>query len=143
MKDNIRLVHLGRKTKLPQAVVAELTETIKLTSRNTGMVLGLALNYGARSEIMDAAIDIVQKCQAGRLQIQSIDQQQFSDHLYTSGWHDPDLLIRTSGEMRVSNFLLWQIAYTVFYFTDTYWPDFSEQELKKAIRAYAKRSRQY
>lgn len=138
VEEKIKFVHFGRKVKLPRSVLVELKETVRITSRNTGMNFGLALNYGARAEILEAVKRIACECQSGRLRIDSIDEHIFGDHLYTTGWYDPDLLIRTSGEMRVSNFLLWQIAGAVFHVTETYWPDFNENELDKAIAGYSR-----
>jgi len=141
MEDNVRLVHLGRTNELPRTVEMELAETVNITSDNTGMVLGFALNYASRAEITDAIKKIVEEYQTGELKLDSIDQQCLGDHLGTAGWCDPDLLIRTSGEMRMSNFLLWQISHTEFFVTDTLWPEFDTYELEKAIKTYAKRSR--
>jgi undecaprenyl diphosphate synthase len=107
------------------------------------MVLGLALNYGARAEIADAVKKIAQEYEAGQLELEAINQACISNHLYTAGWHDPDLLIRTSGEMRISNFLLWQISYTEFYVTETLWPDFGADSLDEAVKAYARRARRF
>lgn len=141
MKHNVRLRHLGRVDGLPQKVTDALAETISITSKNDGMTLGLALNYGSRSEIADAAKSIAEKVKAGQLDIDQIDPQCVSDHLYTAGWPDIDLLIRTSGELRVSNFLLWQISYAEFYVTDKYWPDFGKQDMDLSIEIFAGRSR--
>ena len=143
MRNNAKLAHLGRTEKLPEMVTDALAETVRLTSSNTGMVLGLALNYGARTEIVDAIKRIAQEYKAGELKLDAIDQACVSNHLYTAGWAEPDLLIRTSGEMRISNFLLWQVSYTEFYVTDTLWPDFGAGDLAEAIRAYAGRSRRF
>lgn len=143
MKNNVRLIHLGRLAQLPSAVKKELAETIKLTTANTGMALALALNYGGRVEIIDAVKKIAQKCKKGQLSIEDIDEQCISRHLYTAGLAEPDLLIRTANEMRVSNFLLWQISYSEFYVTKTLWPDFKKSDLEEAILAYAKRDRRF
>lgn len=143
MRNNVRLLHLGQTKRLPKIVTDALAETVRLTSTNTGMVLGLALNYGARTEIVEAVKKIAQEYKDGKLQLDAIDQVCVSNHLYTAGWHDPDLLIRTSGEMRISNFLLWQVSYTEFYVTETLWPDFGAEDMDEAIRAYAGRSRRF
>ena len=143
MKNNVKLIHLGRSAQLPPAVKTELTKTIELTTANTGMTLALALNYGGRAEIIDAAQKIAQKHKKGKLRLKDIDEQCISRHLYTAGLADPDLLIRTANEMRISNFLLWQISYSEFYVTKTLWPDFKKSALKKAILAYAKRTRRF
>ncbi len=143
MENDIRLVHLGQKERLPEKVVGALEETMDITSDNDGMVLGLALNYGARAEITDAVKKIAAKCSAGELDPEDIDENCIADHLDTANLSDPDLLIRTSGEMRISNFLLWQISYTEFYVTDTHWPAFTNEELDKAIIAYSQRLRRF
>jgi undecaprenyl diphosphate synthase len=143
MRNNVKLVHLGRTEKLPKMVTDVLAETVRLTEGNTGMVLGLALNYGARTEIVEAVKKIAQGYKDGELVLDAIDQVCVSNHLYTGGWRDPDLLIRTSGEMRISNFLLWQISYTEFYVTETLWPDFGADSLDEAVKAYARRARRF
>lgn len=143
MKNNVKLIHLGRLAQLPPAVKKELTKTIELAATNTGMTLALALNYGGRVEIIDAAKKIAQKYKKGQLSLKDIDEQCISQHLYTAGLAEPDLLIRTANEMRISNFLLWQISYSEFYVTKTLWPDFKKSDLEKAILAYAKRNRRF
>ena len=143
MKNNVRLLHLGRLAQLPPSVKKELTKSMQMTAANTGMRLVLALNYGGRTEIIDAARKIAQKYKSGKLRLQDIDEQCVGRHLYTAGLPDPDLLIRTANEMRISNFLLWQISYSEFYVTKTYWPDFKKADLEKAIRAYAQRQRRF
>ncbi|MBN2019214.1 MAG: isoprenyl transferase [Sedimentisphaerales bacterium] len=143
MEDNVKLVHLGRMERLPQIVKKALTDTAKATEKNTGMVFALALNYGSRVEIIDATREIARKHKAGRLSLEDIDEKCIDSHLYTAGLPDPDLLIRTANEMRVSNFLLWQISYCEFYVTETLWPDFEKADLEKAILAYAKRTRRF
>jgi undecaprenyl diphosphate synthase len=143
MEDNAKLVHLGRMAQLPAEVKIELTKTMELTSKNTGMVFALALNYGGRAEIIDATREIARKHKAGKIALEDIDEKCISNHLYTAGLPDPDLLIRTANELRVSNFLLWQISYSEFYVTETLWPDFQQADLEKAILAYAKRTRRF
>jgi len=143
MDNNVRLIHLGRVSDLPSAVKEELAETIKLTSSNTGMVLGLALNYSGRAEIVDAVRKIADMHKRGTLKIKDINEHLFGQFLYAPQLPDPDLLIRTANEMRVSNFLLWQISYSEFYVTKTFWPDFKKSDLEKAILAYAKRARRF
>ena len=143
MENDIRLVHLGQKERLPREVVNALDETMEITSDNEGMVLGLALNYGARTEITDAVKKIAAQCNAGELSLEDIDEDCIADHLDTANLPDPDLLIRTSGEMRISNFLLWQISYAEFYVTDVHWPAFTNEELDKAIIAYSQRLRRF
>lgn len=143
MENNVRLRHVGRRDPLPQEVLDALDETIEITGTNTGMILGLALNYGSRTEIVDAVRTLAQKAKDGQIDPQAIDADAISDHLYTAGWHDPDLLVRTSGEMRISNYLLWQISYAEFYVTDAYWPDFTPEELDKAIYSFGSRHRRF
>jgi undecaprenyl diphosphate synthase len=143
MRDNVRLVHLGRMSGLPQMVIESLLETMELTRSNTGMVLALALNYSGRAEIVDAAKKIAQAHKEGRLGLEDIDEECISEHLYTAGLADPDLLIRTASELRVSNFLLWQISYSEFYVTDDLWPEFDKVSLEKAFLAYAHRDRRF
>ena len=143
MKNNVKLIHLGRIEGLPVSVQKELFETMDLTSANTGMVLALALNYGGRAEIIDATKEIAHKYKKGKLALKDINEQTISRHLYTAGLAEPDLLIRTANEMRISNFLLWQISYSEFYVTKTLWPDFKKRSLEKAIMAYAKRTRRF
>jgi undecaprenyl diphosphate synthase len=143
MDNNIKLIHLGQKAGLPDSVLEELEKSMAMTSENTGLTLALALNYGGRTEIIDAVRAIVRKCVDGELQIEDIDQECFSGYLYTGGLADPDLLIRTANEMRISNFLLWQISYSEFYVTKTLWPDFTGESLDEAICEYAKRNRRF
>lgn len=143
MKNNVKLVHLGRSAGLPAPVQNELRKTMEITDANTGMILALALNYGGRTEIIDATIQIAQEYKNGKLRLRDIDEQCVSRHLYTAGLAEPDLLIRTANEMRISNFLLWQISYSEFYVTKTLWPDFKNSSLENAILAYAKRNRRF
>jgi undecaprenyl diphosphate synthase len=137
--NNIRFNVIGRAEELAPDIVHELGDAERKTARNTGMLFNIALNYGGRTEIVDAA----RRALAAGLPPDALDEQKFSEFLYTSGQPDPDLLIRTSGEMRVSNFLLWQIAYAEIYVTDTLWPDFRCRHLLEAILAYQKRDRRY
>lgn len=143
MRNNVRLVHLGSLERLDAELINALTETIEITGKNSGMVLALALNYGGRDEIINAVKNIARECKDRKYDIDSINQDCISNHLYTAGLIDPDLLIRTADEMRVSNFLLWQISYAEFYVTDVFWPDFTEQELEKALLAYSGRVRRF
>jgi undecaprenyl diphosphate synthase len=143
MKNNVKLIHLGRLVPLSPQVTTELAKTVEMTAGNTGMVLALALNYSSRVEIVDAIRAIATECSDGRLQLDDIDEKCVSRHLYTADLAEPDLLIRTANEMRVSNFLLWQISYTEFYVTETLWPDFEGKDLEDAILAYAKRQRRF
>ena len=143
MKNNVKLIHLGRMAGLPSPVQRELAKTIDETETNTGMKLALALNYGSRAEIVDATQKIAQEYKNGKLQLKDIDEQCISRHLYTAGLAEPDLLIRTANEMRISNFLLWQISYSEFYVTKTLWPDFNKTSVDEAILAYAERNRRF
>jgi len=139
LKNNIRFRVIGREDELAPDVQGELKMAEEQTSRNTGMLFNIALNYGGRAEIVEAA----RRAIASGISAADLDEQRFGDLLYTAGQPDPDLLIRTSGEMRVSNFLLWQIAYAEIWVTDTLWPDFRKQHLLEAILAYQKRDRRY
>ncbi len=143
VQNNIRLSAIGRLEDLPQDVQRTLQETIKKTERCDGMVLNLALSYGGRSEILHAVQGILSHVKGGKIKPEEINVQRFSQYLWTSGLPDPDLLIRTSGEFRISNFLLWQIAYTELYVTETLWPDFDRKELEKAIIDYQSRERRF
>ena len=137
--NNIRFVVIGRQEALAPDVRDELAAAMDRTAANTGMQFNIALNYGGRAEIVDAARRAIR---AG-IEPDALDERQFGDLLYTAGQPDPDLLIRTSGEMRISNFLLWQIAYAEIWVTDTLWPDFRARHLLEAILAYQKRERRY
>ena len=143
MNNNVKLLHLGRVAGLPETVRNDLTDTMEMTSANTGMKLALALNYGGRAEIVDATRKIAQKCNNGELSLDDINEKCVSDHLYEARLADPDLLVRTANEMRISNFLLWQISYSEFYITKTLWPSFKEASVEEAILAYAKRTRRF
>ena len=139
-RQNIRLTAIGRLDALPDQVRAELDAAIKKTANNAGMQLNLAINYGGRAEIVDAVKQLVKDAKHGDIEI---DEQAISARMYSAGTPDPDLLIRTSGEMRVSNFLLWQIAYAELYVTSTLWPDFTRADLLRAILDYQKRDRRF
>ncbi len=144
MQDNrIAFRAIGNLSRLPVEVQRELAKTEAATAEGTEMVLTLALSYGARSEIVAAARALAREVEAGRLRPEDIDQARFARHLFTVDLPDPDLLIRTSGEFRLSNFLLWQSAYTELYFTPTLWPDFREEEFVKAIWEYQQRDRRF
>jgi undecaprenyl diphosphate synthase len=143
IKNNIRLSAIGRLEDLPPAVLATLQETMKMTKHCDGMTLNLALSYGGRAEILHAAKEIISDLRIGKIRPEEITEQRFSQYLWTWGLPDPDLLIRTSGEFRISNFLLWQIAYTELYVTETLWPDFNREELLKAIADYQSRERRF
>src|SRR5499426_1067353 len=139
LKNNIRFRVIGREEDLSNDVREELELGVRQTEKNTGMLFNIALNYGGRAEILDAAKRVL----AAGINPDDLDERRFSDFLYTAGQPDPDLLIRTSGEMRVSNFLLWQIAYSEIWVTETLWPDFRRRHLLEAVLAYQKRDRRY
>jgi undecaprenyl diphosphate synthase len=142
-KHNIRFTTIGDNSLLPEKALRKLDECIADTASNSGMTLVLALSYSSRWEITDAVRRIAMKVKNGELNIDDIDGQVVSDNLTTAGIPDPELLIRTSGELRLSNYLLWQLAYTELYFTDTLWPDFREESLYEAIVDYQKRERRF
>ncbi len=141
--NNIKLNTIGNLEKLPQSAQNELLDVIDKTKKNTRMTLTLALSYGSREEIVNAVRNISNKVKNNIISIDSIDDSIINEHLYTQNLPEVDLLIRTSGEHRISNFLLWQIAYAELYFTDVLWPDFKEQDLYEAIISYQKRERRF
>ena len=140
---SIRFRAIGRLEGLPEVVRTRIAETEAATSAGTGLTLVLALNYGSRTEIVDAVRAIARKAAAGALDPDDIDDRLFESHLYTAGLPDPDLLIRTAGERRVSNYLLWQISYAEIHVTPVLWPDFEVVDLHRAIRDYASRDRRF
>ena len=141
--NNIILKAIGRIEALPEDVQRELFISIEESKNNTGMVLCLALNYGGRTEIADAAKNLAEDVKRRKLAIQDINEDTFESYMYTSEMSDPDLLIRTGGEMRVSNFLLWEISYAELWFTHVYWPEFRKKHLEEALGDYAKRERRF
>ena len=141
--NNIKLDAIGNLDNLPTGVRKELTEVIEKTQTNSRMTLTLALSYGARDEIINAVKIISEKVKNNIISLDAIEESIINQHLYTQNMPDVDLVIRTSGEHRISNFLLWQIAYAEFYFTDVLWPDFNEEDLYKAILSYQKRERRF
>jgi undecaprenyl diphosphate synthase len=143
MEQNIRFTMIGRRKGLPAKVLKELDENIRLSQANSGMTLCLAINYGARTELVDAVRDLAEQVKQGKLNPAAIDETTLGDALYTAGMPDPDLLIRTAGEMRLSNFLLWQISYAELWVTDKCWPDFDAATLHQALRDYAARERRF
>ncbi len=143
MENGIRFHTIGKISKLPRDVQKALKDTIEITSQNKGMVLTLALSYGGRQELFHTIQKIAKRIESGDMTSEDITEQLISNFLYTAGMPDPDLLIRTSGEYRVSNFLLWQIAYTEIYITPTLWPDFRKNEYLQAIEEYQRRERRY
>ena len=142
-RSNVRLQAIGQIYRLPEFVQEQLQKTISLLSKNNGLTLILALSYGGRTEIVEAVRSIATKVKEGQIDSAEINEQVFAQHLYTKNWPDPDLLIRTSGEMRVSNFLLWQISYAELVVTSTLWPDFRKAQFFDALEEYARRHRRF
>jgi len=142
-KYNVRLEVIGQVYRLPEFVQEQLKKTMAALAKNNGLTLVLALSYGGRTEIIEATRAIAEKVRQGQLDVAEINDQVFSQHLYTKLLPDPDLLIRTSGEMRVSNFLLWQISYAELVVTPTLWPDFRRSQLFEALEEYARRNRRF
>ncbi len=143
LETGIRLNVIGQMHRLPKDIQKTLQESMSVTQNNTHMLLNLALSYGARAEIVKAVCEIGRLIRAGDLNPDDITADLISDHLYTGGMPDPELLIRTSGEIRISNFLLWQIAYTEIFITDTLWPDFTRDEFIRILKDYQKRERRF
>jgi undecaprenyl diphosphate synthase len=143
MENDIRLNAIGQVDRLPNFVQKALEETMQATAQNRSMTLNLALSYGARNEIVRMVRAIAEKSISGDIAPEAITEQLVSEHLYTADFPDPDLLIRTSGEMRISNFLLWQIAYSEIFVTKTLWPDFSKEEYHKILKEYQQRDRRF
>jgi len=142
-RNNVRLQAIGRLGDLPQSAQDQLHRSIEALAGNTGLTLILSLSYSGRAEIIDAVKSLMREVRLGHLDPAQIDETVFSHHLYTRCYPDPDLLIRTSGELRLSNFMMWQMAYTEIYVTDTLFPDFREKEFLEALDAYAKRQRRF
>jgi len=142
-ENNIRFQQIGRLDNLPEPVLDEVNRTLEETRHHTGLTLTLALNYGSRAEITDAVQAIAKKVKAGELDPARITEQTVADHLYTAGVPDPDLLIRTAGELRLSNYLLWQISYAELFISDALWPDFREPHLHEAILSFSQRNRRF
>ncbi len=143
MEQQIQMRTIGRREGIPDEVLAEVDKTVQMSRVNRGMILCLAINYGARGEIVDAAKQIARHVRAGRLKLADIDEKLFAAYLYTAELPDPDLVIRTAGEMRLSNFLLWQLSYAELWVTPICWPEFREQHLHEALRDYARRERRF
>jgi undecaprenyl diphosphate synthase len=143
MENNVKLKIIGRLEEVAPAARRMLTEAMDQTKNNTGLVLNLAINYGGRTELVDAVRRLFGEIQAGQLKQEAVDEELFGKYLYTGELPDPDLLIRTSGEMRISNFLLWQIAYTEIYVTEVLWPDFRREQFYRAILDYQSRERRF
>ena len=142
-KNDVKINTIGDISKLPEVCVAELNKSKEETKDNKSLVLTLALNYGGRADILDAVKLTCKDLLEGKLEIDNIDEDVFAAYLDTKDIVDPDLVVRTSGEQRLSNFLLWEIAYSEFYYTDIHWPDFDEEELQKAIYSYQNRDRRF
>ena len=143
MKNGVQLRVIGKREGLPPEVLQEMDRSLEISKDNKNLILCLAINYGSRLEILDAAKEIALDIQSGKLDPSQIDESSLQDRLYTAGLPDPDLLIRTSGEMRISNFLLWQISYSEIWITEKQWPEFGADELASAIIAYANRDRRF
>lgn len=139
----VRLQFIGRRQGIPDQVSKGFEDATELTKNNSKLTVNVAFNYGGRTEILDAVGHILDDVQSGKVKKEDINEALFSDYLYTRGLPDPDLLIRTSGEKRISNFLLWQLSYAEFYFTEKFWPDFDETEFRKAIADFQGRERRY
>lgn len=142
-ENNVKITTIGDISKFPNSCIKELNNAYELTKNNTGVNLNLALNYGSRNDIKNALVCIINDINSNNISKDDIDETLISNYLSTKNIPEPDLIIRTSGEQRLSNFLLWEGAYSEFYFTDIYWPDFDEEELKKAIYSYQNRERRY
>jgi undecaprenyl diphosphate synthase len=143
MDNNLRVRMIGRRKGIPEQVLRELDKTVDMSSANSGMWLNLAVNYGGRSELVDAVRSICKQIAAGQMKPGDVDENVIADHLYTAGLDDPDLLVRTAGELRISNFLLWQISYAEIWVTERCWPEFDEATLHDAIRDFASRNRKF
>lgn len=143
MRQNVIVSVIGRRDGIPQQTLNEMDKTVEMSAANSGTRLCLAINYGGRGEIVDAVRRIAAEAKSGQLDPQTIDEQTIASHLYSAGMSDPDLLIRTAGEMRVSNFLLWQISYAELWVTDRCWPEFEIADFHQAIRDFAARDRRF
>ncbi len=143
MQEDVRIRFVGNLDALPTSLRSEIDRAVETTRDNQGIQFTIATNYGGRQEILNACREIASKVEHGMLQADQIDEALFERHLYTNGICDPDLLIRTSGEMRISNFLLWQMAYAEIYVTNTLWPDFNREEFHRALSAYQQRERRF
>ncbi|MEI8010990.1 MAG: isoprenyl transferase [Candidatus Omnitrophota bacterium] len=141
--NKVRLCVSGRRDGVPLLVLQAFDEAVAVTRGNPGMVLNIAFNYGGRLEILDAVRSIAHDCVSGKISPEAVDEDLFASRLYTAGLPDPDLLIRTSGEKRISNFLLWQLSYAEFYFTDKNWPEFTAEEFNLALEDFSRRDRRY
>lgn len=143
MEKNVRIQMTGWREGLPEQTLKVIEDAIEKTKHNTGLILNFAINYGSRKEMLHAFKGLVSDVQQGKKTLEEVDESLFSSYLLTSDLPDPDLMIRTSGEVRISNFMLWQLAYSELWFTDVYWPEFTEEHFYQAIRDYQKRARRY
>ncbi|MBN3526226.1 isoprenyl transferase [Paenibacillus apiarius] len=143
IEKNVQVRMMGYRDRLPQHTVQALEEAIEKTKHNTGLILNFAMNYGSQRELIEGFREITRKIEEGSLHVDDINEDTIHNHLLSHNLPDPDLLIRTSGEMRLSNFMLWQLAYSELWFTDVYWPEFTERHLMEAVLEYQRRSRRY
>lgn len=143
VKENVKVNMIGYKHNLPEHTLRAIEKASNDTKENDGLILNFALNYGSRAEIIEAVKNVLKDCRSGIMDENDLNEDVFSNYLMTSGLEDPDLLIRTSGEIRLSNFMLWQVAYTEFWFTDVLWPDFTEEHLIEAIEVFQNRQRRF
>ncbi|UII57870.1 isoprenyl transferase [Cytobacillus spongiae] len=143
IEENVKVTMIGEKENLPSHTLKAIEKAMVDTKDNTGLVLNFALNYGSRAEMVSAMKQVMIDCEAGVLDVEEITEETFANYLMTKGLGDPDLLIRTSGEIRLSNFMLWQLAYTEFWFTDVLWPDFAEEHFVQAMEDYQNRQRRF
>lgn len=143
VENNVRVRTLGSRENIPSFTTDAVDSAVEETKGNTGLILNFAFNYGSRHEITEAARSLALEVKEGRIELDAIDEKHLSKHMYTPHLADPDLLIRTSGEMRLSNFMLWQLAYTELWFTNVLWPDFKEEQLLEAVKEYQKRGRRF
>ncbi len=143
MNNNVQLRVIGRQDGIPESALKKMDETIAMSAKNTGLILTLAINYGGRQELVDATRKLAEEVKSGALQPSEIDENRLESSLYTAGLPDPDLLIRTAGEMRLSNYLLWQLSYAELWVTDVCWPDFTEEMFHDAISSFQKRTRRF
>lgn len=143
IEENVQVKMIGYKDQLPVHTRMAIEKAMEDTKHNTGLVLNFALNYGSRSEILDAVKKVINDCKSGIMKENELDENVFSTYLMTSNLPDPDLLIRTSGEIRLSNFMLWQLAYTELWFTEVFWPDFNEDHFMEAVEAFQNRQRRF
>lgn len=143
VEENVQVRMIGYFDHLPAHTRNAVSKAMEETKNNTGLVLNFALNYGSRAEILEAVKHVLNDCKSGIMDENELNEEKFSSYLMTGGLQDPDLLIRTSGEIRLSNFMLWQLAYTEFWFTDVLWPDFNEEQMLEAIEVFQSRQRRF